>query len=385
MQQFDFDEIRPYRDCEVNTILTRLLKEPFLAEALPYVSPETSVAQLADVAGSIHSTHDFQIKIILPIMERLIRKTTAGGVQLLGLENIDRNRAYLFMSNHRDIVLDAAFLNTCFMQENIPLSEVAIGDNLLLAKWIRDLVRLNRSFIVQRGNMSPRAFLESSKRLSAYIRHTITDSSRSVWIAQREGRAKDSDDRTQEALLKMLNMSGKTKSPAENLVELAICPLALSYEYDPCDFLKAKEFQQKRDNPEYKKAPQDDLLSMQTGIFGQKGRVVLRFAGDVGKELAAISATADNADQLALAAALIDKHIYRNYVIFSNNKVAYDLLLETNRFESEYSPEEKLTFENYLQKQLDKIDLPDKDTAFLRRKILEMYANPLINQLRITN
>ncbi|MDR3705507.1 MAG: 1-acyl-sn-glycerol-3-phosphate acyltransferase [Paludibacteraceae bacterium] len=380
-QSFNFDEIRPYRDEEVHPVLMKLTKEPQLLALFPKLFPDIPTQQIVDFLQSIYTVKDFQKQVIHTYINRVEDKTTQG-VQILGRENISNKKAYLFISNHRDIVLDSAFLNSNFFRIDLPLTEIAIGDNLLIYDWIRDLVKLNRSFIVQR-NLPIRQMLESSERLSAYIRQTLTERNQSVWIAQREGRAKDSNDRTQEALLKMFNMSG-TKGFVENMTELSICPLSISYEYDPCDYLKAKEFQQKRDNPDFKKTSQDDLTNMQTGINGYKGHVIFYIKGNINEEIELIrnQPTANRAEQLALMAELINKHIHLNYTIFSNNKVAYDLLTGANRFATEYDGKEKSAFETYIQIQLDKISLPNKDENFLRGKILEMYANPLINQLK---
>jgi hypothetical protein len=380
-QPFNFDEIRPYRDEEVHPVLMKLTKEPQLLALFPKLFPDIPSQQIVDFLQNIYTVKDFQKQVIHTYINRVEDKTTKG-VQILGRENINKEKAYLFISNHRDIVLDSAFLNSNFFRIDLPLTEIAIGDNLLIYDWIKDLVKLNRSFIVQR-NLPIRQMLESSERLSAYIRQTITERNQSVWIAQREGRAKDSNDRTQEALLKMFNMSG-TKEFVENMTELSVCPLSISYEYDPCDYLKAKEFQQKRDNPDFKKTSQDDLINMQTGINGYKGHVIFYIKGNINEEIELIRnhPTANRAEQLTLMAELINKHIHLNYTIFSNNKVAYDLLTGTSRFAGEYDSKEKSAFETYLQIQLDKIALPNKDEDFLRGKILEMYANPLINQLK---
>lgn len=381
-QVYDFEDIRPYRDAEVHTVLMQLTQEPKFMSLLPVLMPNIPTEQLLAKLQNTYEVESFQKDIVCKYVYDLEGKTTHG-VNLEGLEKISKNKSYLYITNHRDIVLDSAFLNTGMVKEGYPFTEIAIGDNLLIYPWIKALVRLNRSFIVMR-NVPVRQMLDISKRLSAYIRHTLVERNQSVWIAQREGRAKDSNDLTQEALLKMLNMSGEG-DVVENAMQLNICPTAISYEYDPCDYLKAKEYQLKRDNPDFKKSPDDDLKNMETGITGFKGRVVYRFAGNICEEIRKIGIITDNkTEQYGMLAALIDKHIHQNYYIYANNKVAYDLLTGTGRFESEYTGKEKSTFETYLQMQLDKIDLPNKDEAFLRKKILEMYANPLINQMEAT-
>ncbi len=379
-ESFDFEEIRPYRDEEISGVIAQLLQEPAFMSMLPKLFKETELEQILELLKNIHTVADFQKQIVHRYINSLQDATTKG-VDILGLENIDKQKAYIFISNHRDIVLDSALLNSNFLGYGVPLTEIAIGDNLLIFPWIKALVRINRSFIVQR-NVPVRQMLEVSKRLSAYIRHTIVERNQSIWIAQREGRAKDSSDLTQEALLKMFNMSGKG-SVLENMKEISLCPLSISYEYDPCDYLKAKEFQQKRDNPEYKKAPEDDLLNMQTGIFGYKGKVSYYTAGSIETEIDEIAdKTQNKAEQFTEVAKLIDKHIHQNYVIYPNNMIAYDMFTGNSRYSGEYNLKEKSAFETYLQQQIDKIDLPEKDETFLKKKMLEMYANPLINKLK---
>ncbi|HEY6915787.1 MAG TPA: 1-acyl-sn-glycerol-3-phosphate acyltransferase, partial [Paludibacter sp.] len=328
---------------------------------------------------SFHSNYSFQKEMVYPFLQYLEANMTKG-IDLNGLDKIDKSKPYLYISNHRDIILDSAFLCGKLIEKEMDTVEIAIGDNLLIYPWIEDLVRVNKSFIVKRG-LSARQILESSQRLAAYIAYTINAKNQSIWIAQREGRAKDSDDRTQESLLKMFNMSG-TGSFIENISKLNICPLSISYEYDPCDFLKAMEMQQRRDSSCFKKQPQDDLINMQTGVMGYKGKVVYQITGDINRDLQRIAAeTTNRNEQIELTAELIDRRIHANYTIFANNKIAYDLLKKDNQFGNEYSTMEKLDFEKYLSMQIAKIDLENKDEDFLMRKLLEMYANPLINQL----
>ena len=259
--------------------------------------------------------------------------------------------------------------------------EIAIGDNLLIYPWIKKLVRINKSFIVQRA-LTMRQMLESSARMSRYMHHTIRDKHQSIWIAQREGRAKDSNDRTQESILKMMAMAGEGDI-ISRLKEMNIVPLAISYEYDPCDYLKAKEFQQKRDNPDHKKTTADDLLNMQTGILGYKGRVHFCTAPCLNEQLEALDRSLPKQELFVRAAELVDRGIFANYRLYPNNYVAADLLDGNNHFASHYTVEDKQRFTDYLARQLSRIDLPNKDEDFLREKLLLMYANPLRNQLSL--
>jgi hypothetical protein len=378
--KFDFEEIRCYKNEEVHDALKRLCSEKAFMKVLSTIYPLMPKDIIKDRLDNFHSNYEFQKEIVYPFLQYLEANKTKG-IDLNGLNKIDPSKSYLYISNHRDIILDSAFLCGKFIERNMDTVEIAIGDNLLIFPWIEDLVRINKSFIVKRG-LSSRQILESSQRLSAYIEHTINAKNQSIWIAQREGRAKDSNDRTQESLLKMFNMNGDGNF-IENISKLNICPLSISYEYDPCDFLKAKEMQQKRDNPDFVKNPGDDLLNMETGVMGYKGKVVYEITGPIDKELRIIaSQTTNRSEQITLTAELIDKRIHANYTTFTNNKIAYDTLKEEGqRFVDQYTESERDDFERYLKFQISKIDLADKDERFLRLKLIEMYANPLVNKL----
>jgi hypothetical protein len=223
--------------------------------------------------------------------------------------------------------------------------------------------------------------LEASQLLSSYIRHTITETKESVWMAQREGRTKDSDDKTQNSLLKMLNMGGEHKDILANIMELNILPVSISYEFDPCDYLKAKEFQQKRDDPGFVKSRRDDLLSMETGILNEKGRVHFSICSLVNPQLEKLPEGMERNDLYCSVASIIDREIYKHYRFYPCNYVAYDLLTGSKRFSANYGLKDRKKFEEYLQNRLDKIVIPNKDEAFLHTKLLEMYSNPLRNHL----
>jgi 1-acyl-sn-glycerol-3-phosphate acyltransferase len=311
-----------------------------------------------------------------------IAKRTTSSLTISGRSRIPENQPCTFISNHRDIILDAAFLNTLMLDIGHGMTQIAIGDNLLIQPWIKTVVRLNNCFIVKR-DLSARQLLKSSLQLSAYIHYAIKELKEPVWIAQREGRAKDSNDRTQTSVLKMLNLAGEHKNPLQNLMDLHIVPITINYEYDPCDYLKAKEFQQKRDNPDFVKSKRDDLLNMETGMLKHKGRVHFAIGSPINDRLALLQN--HNLDKNALITAIaeiIDKEIYKNYRFYPCNYIAYDLLHQSDRFHAYYDRKEMLQFENYLQKQMDKIDdLAGKDENFIRTKLLEMYSNPLQNNL----
>ena len=323
---------------------------------------------------------EFQKAFCLEFLNNLLAKASLGIDS--DFQNINLKRRYSFVSNHRDIVLDSALLHKLLFDAGCDTTtEIAIGDNLLKLPWVKDIVRINKSFIVERS-LSMRQMLVSSKRLSDYMHFVINEKHDNVWIAQREGRAKDSNDRTQEAILKMMTMGGEG-SVKQRLLSLHIVPLAISYEFDPCDFLKAQEFQLRRDVEGWKKGPMDDVISMQTGIMGFKGHIHYHCAPCIDEWLEQLPDDMPKADFYKAVAEHIDHEIWRGYRLYPSNYVALDLLEGTNAPADRYTDEDRQRFEAYLQGQMAKIQLPNPDTDFLRERILTMYANPVRNQLSL--
>ena len=375
----EFDDIRPYTDSELNGILNKLLSDPSFIAFANNTLGQTTMQQLTANKDRLNSIQMFQAVAVNPFLDKILLKLaesfTSDGVRQSLADN-----GCLYMSNHRDIVVDVALLDKILLDHGYPTVEIGIGDNLLIYPWIKDLVRINRAFIVRRGETG-KELLMQSRHLSEYIHFTICRNHHSVWIAQREGRAKDSNDRTQESVLKMLAM-GSEKPFLESLRELNIHPLTISYEYDPCDYLKAKEFQQKRDNPEFKKSQADDLINMKTGIMGYKGKIHYHCAESINSQIDRIAQLSGNRNvQASLLAQTIDKQIHANYSIYPINYIALDMLNKSNQFADKYSRQEYLNFAGYIEQQIDKIDLPDKDTDCLQDYMLKIYANPLINHL----
>lgn len=377
----EFDEIRPYHDEELPQIYEELIADAAFREAVSTVMPGVPFELLARQMRACKTKLEFQKTFCYPLLQKLIKEAT-DGVTLDHTALPDEGKNFTYISNHRDIILDSGFLSVLLIDWGLDTPEIAIGDNLLIYPWIKKLVRVNKSFIVQRG-LPMRQMLESSMRLSAYMHFAINRKKQSIWIAQREGRAKDSDDRTQDSVLKMLAMSGEG-SVVDRLMEMNIAPTALSYEYDPCDYLKAWEFQLKRDNPEYKKSTADDLLNMKTGLFGYKGHVHFQTGTCINDELCKMDGTLPKTELFARISALIDKRIHSNYKIYPNNYVAHDLLEGNDNFTSHYTPEDRQRFLTYLEQQLARIEIEGKDENFLREKMLSMYANPLKNHLAAT-
>ena len=377
----EFDEIRPYSPEELPQAFERLIADPAFRKIIETVMPDTPLEKIVELLKVCKTNLDVQKTFFYRLLKQIIQQHS-DGFDLDTTSLPDKKQNYTFISNPRDIVLDPGFLSVGLLDNHFPTTvEIAIGDNLLIYPWIKDLVRINKSFIVQRA-LTMRQMLESSARMSRYIHFAITTKKENVWIAQREGRAKDSNDRTQDSVLKMLAMAGEGDI-VERLKELNIVPLSLSYEYDPCDFLKAKEMQQKRDIEGFKKSQQDDLNNMKTGIFGYKGQVHFQAAPCINDEIDALR-DLPKAEIFSRVAKLIDNHIFCNYRLYTGNYVAFDLLNNTKRFEHEYTPNDKARFETYVNKKIDLIDLPGKDRDFLRNRILTMYAYPVINKINAT-
>ncbi|MCD8184430.1 MAG: 1-acyl-sn-glycerol-3-phosphate acyltransferase [Bacteroides sp.] len=377
----EFDEIRPYNDDELAPIFEELIADPAFREVTATIMPGVPFDVVAEKMRACKSKQDFQKAFCYGLLWKLADDTT-DGLTLNHAALPDKQTAYTYISNHRDITLDSGFLSILLVDQGMDTVEIAIGDNLLIYPWIKKFVRVNKSFIVQRA-LTMRQMLEFSARMSHYMHYTITQKNQSIWIAQREGRAKDANDRTQDSVLKMLAMGGEGEV-VDRLMEMHIAPLAISYEYDPCDYLKAQEFQLKRDNPEYKKTTADDLKNMQTGLFGYKGRVHFQTSACINDVLATIDRSLSKPELFAHISTLIDNRIHANYRIYPNNYVAHDLLSGDATFAGHYTEEDKCHFIDYLDCQLARIEMPDKDIPFLRGKLLLMYANPLKNYLVAT-
>ena len=371
----EFDEIRPYEPEEMKQAFEDLINDRQFNVVMkgfaPWLPKGIRNGLLRLAFTGVKTPLDFQKRFMKPVVKYIIRKHTDGCSFDDALLPQDKSQRYTFISNHRDIVLDSAFLDVMLVDKDYPTTvEIGIGDNLLIYPWIKRLVRMNKAFTVRRG-LSLRETLAASQLMSRYIHYAVTQKHENIWIAQREGRAKDSDDRTQDAVLKMLSMGG-------TLNELNIVPLTISYEYDPCDYLKAQEMQQKRDNPAFKKSRQDDLDNMKTGIFGYKGRVTYRAAAPVNTWIADLD-NLPRQEFFAEVAHRMDHELHRGYELYPCNYIAADLLSGGREYAAHYTADDEQRFSRYLDGQLAKVTIADPDQPFLRERILTMYANPLKN------
>ena len=357
-----------------------LVAEEGFENALRYVMPNVDYPDYSLMLCNIRSKDEFQQRVMAPFLTMLLQKTS-DGITASGFENLEPGVPYVYMSNHRDIVLDSALLNYVLLTNGHPTSEIAIGSNLLIFPWIDTLVRLNKSVVVKR-NLPLRQAFEAAVQLSRYIHFAINDIGDSVWIAQREGRAKDSSDNTQESLVKMLTIDG-TGSILDRLAQVNINPVAISYEFDPNDYLKCREFLLRRRDPDFKKSQHDDLLSMETGLLQPKGRIHYHFAGCINDRLAAVAERNDKTVAYAKACEIIDRAIHANYRLFPGNLIAYDKFCDTTEYTSEYSQADVEAFTAYCEAQLDKVDVDGitaEEREFMHQMMLKMYANPVINK-----
>lgn len=377
-----YDDIRPFDPEELPAAFERLLSDAQFQQVLGYLYPGVPLEAVKTKMMACKTNLEFQLAFCYGFLKDLMAKASKGFD--MNVEAVDVTKRYTFVSNHRDIVLDSALLDVLLYDAGFNTTcEIAIGDNLLSLPWVKDLVRLNKSFIVQRS-LSPREFLMASKKMAEYMHYVVGEKNDNIWIAQREGRAKDSNDRTQPSILKMMAMGGEG-SPVDRLRQLHIVPLAISYEYDPCDFLKAAEFQLRRDVPGWKKTALDDVNSMRTGIMGYKGGVHYHCAPCIDGFLDNLSPDIPKTKVFDVIAEHIDKEIFKNYRLYPSNYIALDMLEGNEAHTGRYTADDKAAFEKYLQGQIARIDIPNKDEAFLRERMLTMYANPARNSLAVTD
>lgn len=375
----EFADIAPYNEGNYYEKLVALTREPGFEHAVRFSMPNVDYAEFCKELISVTSQADFQTRIMGNFLAH-IEKASTSGITADGLENIDPSKNYTFISNHRDIVLDAALLNLMFLRHNLPVTQIAIGSNLLIMDWITDLVKINRSFIVKRDLPKMEA-LSAARHLSAYIHYTICNMHDSIWIAQRQGRAKDSNDHTQESLIKMLSLAGEG-SAKDSIMETNLLPVSISYEYDPNDYLKARELLLRRRDPDFKKTQRDDLFSMETGLTGFKGRVHFSLSPCINNELQSVDADCRN-EVVAAACSAIDKSIFKGYYLYPINYIAYDIVNNTDKYKSQYSAEDLAAVDKYVDNQLAKVDIPDvtdEEKHFMRITLLNMYANPVQNK-----
>ncbi|MCQ2284124.1 MAG: 1-acyl-sn-glycerol-3-phosphate acyltransferase [Bacteroidales bacterium] len=368
----NFDDIRPYSEDEAPAAYFKLMEDKRFQDAIVKCLPNYTVDDLRAEFPNFHCIDDVQASFIRRWMDVFTEQFTTG-YTLSGIENIDPKQAYIYISNHRDITFDPAMLEFYFFKEKRKTSKIAIGDNLIATPVLGEVARLNKMFLVKRSG-SLREKLMNFKHMSEYIQHCLFDEKESVWIAQRDGRTKDGFDFTKQGLVKMISM-GHDKDLIATLKRMNITPMAISYEYEPCDQQKAREMALSEDGP-YQKRPGEDFDSIKHGIFDQKGHVTLVLGKPLHEELDAIPTDINNNDKLFHVCHLIDRQIYQNYKLYPNNYIANDLMHQSDKYAGFYTPEEKEKFEQYLQRRSVVQDVPKEK---MMDYLLKIYGTPVDN------
>ncbi len=381
-----WERIRPYRKEEVKKAIEELQSDPAF-NAILQKFPQEVKTLLQAKSCKVESVDQFRQELVAPLVHLLLDKSTFS-YDLSGTSSLRRFDAATLLSNHRDILLDAAILNLCLLEVGMPLVRMAVGDNLLYMPWVTILMRLSDAVLVER-NLPPKAFVESSKGFSAFLEWSVQEEKKSIWIAQREGRAKDNNDKTQPSLLKMLTLQGGDGSLESRLLNMNIVPMTISYEYDPCDYLKAKEVLERTKKGSYTKAPGEDVYSMKQGLLGEKGRVHINLgtplvdliAAAKDKGILAEEATRRPNDYLADIASIIDHEIHSRYRLYPGNYIAEDNLSHTAPlYRGHYSDDDVKAFSDYIEERLALASPSSvEDANELRKLLLLQYATPLRN------
>ena len=368
-----FDAIRPFYDTEINDGIKSSVNHPFMKSMMNFCFPDTDDEIWKDQLKRTYSIRDFQCNFIYHGVQQVIQNSSEG-LSTSGFEKLEKNTSYLYISNHRDIILDTCLLNNCLFEHGLVMTASAIGDNLVKRDFMRTLAKLNRNFLVQRG-LTPRELLQSSKLLSEFIGQLLHRENRSVWIAQREGRTKDGNDATNPGVLKMLGMGNGDEKMTDYLKKLKIVPVSISYEYDPTDALKMPQLLAETNNEIYVKHKNEDFVNLISGVVGQKKHIHIHIGDVIDTEIDKIASEVDNHNKQILALAeVMDQSILKNYKLWPTNYIAHDILYKTQRFSDFYSETEKNLFVRRFEMRVD------KDNPVAVEGFLNMYANPVINK-----
>jgi len=369
----NFNSIRPFYDAEANAAIRKIVDDPMLAAMMGFTFPSDNTGHWKDFMLHTHSLRDFQINFIYPAVRKILEKSS-DGLTTGGFEVLEPNTAYLFISNHRDIILDTSLLNACLYENGLILTTSAIGDNLIQKPFLNTLSKLNRNFAIKRG-LQGRALFESSQLASSYIRKSLLQENRSVWTAQKEGRTKDGNDATHKGVLKMLTLSEEGADPFRYFEKIKVIPISISYEYDPTDVLKMPELLAKSRDEKYVKGENEDFLNLLRGIMGTKKRIHIQVAGIISGEIKKIADSGlTMGEKLSQITSVINQKIWLGYKLWPSNYIAHDLLYGDEEYVDQYTEEEKKAFEKRL---LERVD-PKND--LMVKNFLAMYANPVNNQ-----
>ncbi|KIA84792.1 1-acyl-sn-glycerol-3-phosphate acyltransferase [Flavobacterium sp. AED] len=373
-----FDAIRPFYDSEINEALQNVIHHPMMKALMNFSFPDVADEVWKEQLRKTHSIRDFQCNFIYQSVQKVLEKSSEG-LTTSGFENLEPNTSYLFISNHRDILLDTTLLNAALFEHGLVMTASAIGDNLVKKSFLKTLAKLNRNFLVQRG-LTPREMLQSSKLLSEYIGHLLLHENRSVWIAQREGRTKDGNDATNPGVLKMLGMASDEKNLMDYFKKIKIVPVSISYEYDPTDALKMPQLMAEANNEIYIKEKNEDFMTILSGALGQKKRIHIHIGKVLDTEIDTIVAENDNCNKQILALAqVIDDSILSNYKLWPTNYIAYDIVNKINTHSHLYTENEKSLFERRLEMRIDETN------PIALQGFLAMYSNPVVNKSKYHN
>ena len=368
-----FDAIRPFYDAEVNEALKFSVNHPLMKAIMNFTFPELTDDIWKEQLKRTFSVRDFQCNFIYKALQKVLEKTS-DGLSTSGFDKLEKNTSYLFISNHRDIILDTSLLNACLFENGLIMTASAIGDNLVKRDFMNTLAKLNRNFLVQRG-LSPREMLQSSKLMSEYIARLLLRENRSVWIAQREGRTKDGNDATNSGILKMLAMGNENMKLSDYFKNLKIVPVSISYEYDPTDALKMPQLLAEANDEAYIKNKNEDFMTLMSGIMGQKKHIHIHVGDILDAEIDKIALENDNSNkQIQALALVIDEQIVKNYKLWPTNFIAFDIKNKTDKYKEFYTENEKSLFERRLEMKID-ANNPIEYEGFLN-----MYANPVVNK-----
>jgi glycerol-3-phosphate O-acyltransferase len=373
-----FDSIRPYYDAEVNEAIHSAVNHPMMKAIMNFTFPELDDEIWKEQLKRTHSIRDFQCNFIYKALKKVLEKSS-DGLSTSGFDTLEKNTSYLFISNHRDIILDTSLLNACLFEHGLVMTASAIGDNLVKRDFMNTLAKLNRNFLVQRG-LPPRELLESSKLMSEYTGQLLLRENRSVWIAQREGRTKDGNDATHSGVLKMLAMGSDESNLMDYFKKIKIVPVSISYEYDPTDALKMPQLIAEANDEIYIKEKNEDFVTLLSGIIGQKKRIHIHVGDILDKELDKIAKDFDNTNkQVQALAQTIDDSILQSYKLWPTNYIAYDLLNKSTTYSHFYTENEKSLFERRLEMKID------QNNPLMVESFLAMYANPVVNKSKYLN
>lgn len=379
-QDFNFDEIRPYNDNEVPAAIERLANSEYFNLFIGTIYPGIDIDGFRKEFRSVKTIAEWHDRMWFPLVWHIVDHTSSE-LTVSGLENIVRDKRYMFISNHRDITLDASILNALLGKHGFQPAEITFGSNLMINQFVTDLGKISKMFRLVRGG-NRRDFYKNSMEVSAYMRYAITSKHESVWIAQRNGRTKDGNDLTDPGVLKMFSLSSE-KPFSENLAEVNICPISVSYEYEPCDFLKTKELCISATTEKYEKSPLEDMMSIKQGVMQNKGKIHLSICEPVSSDDLKACDSCNKNEKFTALAGIIDSRIHSGYKTQNTNHIAYDILHNTTRFSTEYTAQEKASFEKRMNDGL--AGIANDFDGMAKKTFLKIYANPVINQLEKTD